>query len=112
MLHRDDYAPRSGHQVHRTAHAGHHLAGHHPVGQVTAFIDLQPAKHGHIQMTAADQPKGMRTVDRGGARHGHDKAAPGIGEIFILHSLRRARTHADDAVFGLEQDACTGRNEA
>ena len=34
VLHDHHHPPRAGHQVHRAAHALHHLARHHPVGEV------------------------------------------------------------------------------
>jgi len=45
MFHRDNDSLGTGHEIHSAAHARHHLAGNHPVGEVSLLIDLQPAEH-------------------------------------------------------------------
>ena len=55
VLHGHNDALGTGHQIHRTAHAGHHLARDHPVREVTLLIDLQPAEHGQIEMPTTNE---------------------------------------------------------
>jgi hypothetical protein len=43
VLHRHDGAFRARHQIHGSAHAGHHLFRDHPIGQPSCPIDLQAA---------------------------------------------------------------------
>src|SRR6478752_1655164 len=54
VLHGDDDALGAAHQVHGPAHARHHLAWDHPIGEMAAGVDLQAAEHGDIDMAAAD----------------------------------------------------------
>ena len=68
MLHGDDHALCPAHEVHGAAHAWYHLAGDHPVGEVAGRIDLQAAKHGNVDMAAANQAERHRAVESGRAR--------------------------------------------
>lgn len=52
VFHGDDDVLGAGDEVHRPAHARHHLARHHPVGEVAVLVDLQAAEHGGVDMAA------------------------------------------------------------
>jgi hypothetical protein len=54
-------------------------------------------------MAAANEAEAHGAVDRGRARHGGDEAAAGVGQVGILHALRRAGSEADHAVLRLEE---------
>src|SRR5262249_18318002 len=50
-----------------------------------------------------NEAEAHRAVDRGCARHRGDIAAPGVGEVRVLHALRRAGAEPDDAILRLEE---------
>ena len=104
VLHGDDHALGAADEVHGAAHARHHLAGDHPVGEMTAGIDLQAAKHGDVDMAAADQAERHRAVEGGRARQRTDRLAAGIGQQRMRHALFGDGTGADQPVLGLEED--------
>ena len=70
VLHGDDDALGAAHQVHRAAHSRHHLAGDHPVGEVSCGVDLKAAEDGHVDMAAADQSERHRAVEDAWRRAG------------------------------------------
>lgn len=60
VLHKDDDPRPAGHQVHRSSHSLHHLAGNDPVSDVTTLRDLEGAQHGDIEMASADDGERLR----------------------------------------------------
>ena len=94
-------APRD--QIHRAAHARHHLAGDHPVGEMAVGIDLQAAEHGDVDMAAADQPERHRAVEGRSTRQRADRLAAGVGQQRMRHALLGNRAGADQSVLGLEE---------
>ena len=50
MLHHHDDAFDAGDEVHRAAHALHHLARDHPIGEVAILGDLHGAKDGEVDV--------------------------------------------------------------
>ena len=73
VLHGDDDLLGAGKQVLGAAHAGHHLAGDDPVGQVALLVHLQGAQDGGVDVAAADQAEGGGGVD--------ERAADGDGGV-------------------------------
>jgi hypothetical protein len=73
-------------------------------------VDLKTAKHGHIDMSAADQTKGHRAVEGKGARQRTDRASAGIRQQGMRHSLLWDRTGADQSVFRLKEHLQIRRN--
>ena len=66
------HPPRARRQIHRAAHAGGHLAGHRPVGQVAVGGDLEAAQDRQVDVAAADHRERQRRVEHAAARqHGH-----------------------------------------
>ena len=102
MLHGHDHVLRPGHQVHRAAHARHHLPGHHPVGQIAFLVHLQAAEHGHIHMPAADDAERQGAVEEGRAGDHAARLAAGVDQV----GQRRAaqRPQAEEAVLRLQRD--------
>ena len=54
VLHDHDDALDARDQIHRAAHALHHLAGDHPVGEVAVLGDLHGAEDRQVDVAAAD----------------------------------------------------------
>ena len=108
VLHGDDDALGAGDEVHRAAHAGHHLAGDHPVRQVAGLVDLQAAEHGDVEVAAADQAERDGAVERGRARQRGDRLAGGVGEEALGHAFFGNRPGADQAVLRLEVQVHAG----
>ena len=104
VLHRDDDALGAGYQVHRAAHARHHLSRDHPVRQLPGLIDLQSAEHGQINMTAANKTKRHCAVERAGARERRDRATAGVGQSRMRHALFGRAAGANQAVLRLEEN--------
>src|SRR5207253_3218245 len=60
VLHDDAHFLHAGDEVHGSAHAFHHLAGDHPVGEVTVLGDLHRTEQSKVYMPATDHRKGIR----------------------------------------------------
>jgi hypothetical protein len=103
MLHRHDYALGAGDEIHGAAHAGHHLLRDHPVGQETVLVNLQPAEHGEIEVTAANEAERHGTVERAGAGQGGDGPAGRVRERGMRHALLGWSAGPDQPVLGLEE---------
>jgi hypothetical protein len=59
MLHDHDDALHARHQVHGAAHALHHLARDHPVGEIAVLGHLHGAQDRQVDMAAADHAEGI-----------------------------------------------------
>ena len=103
VLHRHDDPLGAGHQVHGAAHARHHLAGDHPVGEMPRLIDLQAAEHREVEMAAADQAERHGAVERAGAGQRGDRPAARVGQRRMRHAFLGRRAGADQPVLGLEE---------
>src|SRR3954466_7746953 len=55
VLHGNDNPLGAADEIHSAAHARHHLARDHPVGEKAVSIDLEATEHGDVNMTAADK---------------------------------------------------------
>jgi hypothetical protein len=106
--HHDAFGTR--HEIHRTAHAGHHLARNHPVREPTLHVDLQATQYGHVDVAATDQAERHRAVERARARDGSHGPATRIGETRLGHRFLGNGSGADQSVLGLKEDADTLRN--
>ena len=111
VLHGDDDALCPGHQVHRAAHPRHHLAGNHPVGEVSFGVDLKAAEDRYVDVTAPDQSERHRAVEDACARQGTDRPSAGIGKQGVGHALLRNGSGADQSVLRLKKYLEIGRNE-
>src|SRR5271165_7650169 len=103
MDHGDDDALGAGHEIHRATHARDHLARNRPVGEQPPLVDLKAAKHGDVDMAAADQAEREATVEATGPGNGANEAAARVGQILVLHPWLWQRLHANEAVFRLEE---------
>jgi hypothetical protein len=108
VLHGHDHPVGAGHQIHRAAHARHHLARHDPVGQTAFLVDLKAAQHRGGKVATAHQTERKRAVDRHRARHGPGKAAASIGQRGVFQTRRGLGAQTHQAVFGMEEDAALG----
>ena len=90
-------------KVHCAAHARHHLAGDHPVGEMSFGVDLQAAEHGDVNMAAPDQGEGHRAVEGRGAGEGADWPTAGISQQGVRHALLGDRPGADQPVLRLKE---------
>ena len=82
VLHRHDDALGAGHQVHGAAHARHHFAGDHPVGELSSLIDLQAAKYRKVEMAAANEPERHCAIKCAGPGQGCDRTAARVGQAW------------------------------
>src|SRR4029077_6854134 len=109
VLHSGDHALRSGHQIHRTAHALEHFPGDGPVGEVPLFIHLERTEYGDVDVSAADHAERFRTRKIRTAGNLRDGFFSRIDQVRVLFTLVRIRSNAEHAVFGLRADFSAGR---
>ena len=83
VLHRDDHALGAGDQIHGAAHALHHLAGNHPVGEIALLVDLQRAEHGQVDVAAAHHRERVGAAEVRAARQLGDRLLAGVDQIGI-----------------------------
>src|SRR4029078_1222639 len=95
MLHGYHDALCTRYQVHRPAHAWNHLAGYHPVREVSLRVYLQTPKHRHIDMAATNETEGDSAVERTCSRQSAHRIPGCIRERWMSHALFRYRTRAD-----------------
>src|SRR3546814_20127092 len=76
-----------GDQVHRAAHALDHLAGHHPVGEITGLGDLHAAQPGEVDMAAADHREALLRHEIGGLRPLADLLLAGVDQDGVIVAL-------------------------
>src|SRR5260370_40727600 len=101
VLHQDDYALHSGYQVHGATRSFHHLAGHHPVGEVAVLRHLQPAKDGEVDVAAAHHGEGVGAGEEARTRdRGHGLLAR-VDKVRVDLILGRARSYPEHTVFRL-----------
>ncbi len=110
MFHRDDDAPRTGHQVHRAAHAFDHFAGDHPVREVALLVHFHRAEHAQVNVTAANHGEriGARKIRSAGKFA--DRFLAGVDEVSIFLPFDRVRSDAQHAVLTLQDDVHAGGN--
>ena len=102
MLHQHDAARHAGHQVHGTAHALDHLAGDHPVGQVTLAADLHGAQDGQVDLAATDHGETLVAAEDGRALDGGDGLLAGIDQVGVHLVLVGEGADAQHAVLALQ----------
>ena len=108
VLHGDDDAAGASDEVHRAAHALHHLAGDHPVGEVALLGDLQRAEHGHVDVTAADEREAGGAVEVAGAGDLGDRLLAGVDQVGVLFTFVGEGADAHHAVLGVEHHLDAG----
>ena len=104
MLHHHDDLLHPGDQVHRAAHALHHLARDHPIGDVPPFGDFHRTQHGQVDMAAADHGEAGRAVEIGRMRQLADRLLAGIDQVGIDLVVIREGADAQHPVLGLQGD--------
>ena len=104
MLADDVHGLGAGDQVHGAAHAGEHLAGHDPVGDVALLVDLQRAEEGGVHVAAADHREGRGGVEVAAAGDERDGLVAGVGAVAVLAARLGRGADADGAVLGLDDD--------
>src|SRR3546814_2033469 len=110
MIHEHDDAPDACDEIHRAAHALHHLSRDHPVGDVAIFRDLHRTEDRKIDVPAADHAE---TVGRGYiARAGElgDRLLAGIDDVGVDLGAAGVGPEAEHAVFRLERHIHAGGN--
>ena len=111
MLRGDENIIDTGHQVHRAAHSRCCvLTAQRPVREISALGNLHRAQDTDIDVTATDHHKaiGMMKVGRPGNRR--DMPLAGIDQFRIFLARSGWRTHAQKAVFGVENNFAILRN--
>mmetsp|Transcript_35012 Transcript_35012/g.84607 ORF Transcript_35012/g.84607 Transcript_35012/m.84607 type:complete len:314 (-) Transcript_35012:774-1715(-) len=111
VLHGDHHAVAAADQVHGAAHALHHLAGDHPVGQVPVGSHLQRPKHGHVHMASPNHSKRLRAIEVRRPGDGRDGLLAGVDEISIHGLLRGVGPDAQEAVLRVQGDVDAGADE-
>src|SRR3546814_13556461 len=109
MIHEHDDAPDACDEIHRAAHALHHLSRDHPVGDVAIFRDLHRTEDRKIDVPAADHAE---TVGRGYiARDGElgDRLLAGIDDVAVALGAAGDGPEAEHAVFRLARPIHSGR---
>jgi hypothetical protein len=110
VLHGDHHSARAGDEVHRAAHAGHHLAGNRPVRQPPGHVDLQSAEDGHVDMTTTNETERHGAVEGGGTRQRGHRPSAGVGQPGLAHAFLGHRARADQPVLRLEEHLHSGRH--
>src|SRR5947208_3649834 len=108
MLHDNNDALDAGDEVHRAAHALHHLAGDHPVGEIAVLRHLHRAEDREIDMPAAHHAEGVGRGEIAGVWQFADGLLAGVDEIGVHLILIRERAHAEHAVLALQADVDAG----
>ena len=102
MFHQHNHALDAGDQIHGAAHALHHLARDHPIGEVAIFGHLQGAQDGKVNMPAADHAEGLRGIEEGTGRQLRNRLLAGIDQIGIFFAFIGEGAKAQHAVFALQ----------
>ena len=105
MFHQHNDAPDARDYVHGPAHSFHPLARNHPVGQVAALGDLHGAEDGHVDVSAANHGEGVCTRKRRSPRIESHGLFSGVDKVRVHLMLAWERTHPEQAVFRLQDDA-------
>jgi hypothetical protein len=110
MLHEDDHALHPGDEVHRPAHALHHLARDRPVGDVAGLRHLHRAQDGEVDMAASDHGEALGAREEAGGRQLCDRLLARIDQVGVLLALVGEGAGAQHAVFALKGDAHAWRD--
>ena len=102
VLHQHHYFLHAGDKVHGAAHALHHLAGNHPVGQVALGRHLHGTEDGKVDVTTADHREGIGAIEEGAARNGGDGVLAGVDEVRIDFVVRGEGANAEQSIFALQ----------
>ena len=96
--------PHAGHEIHRAAHALHHLARDHPVGEVAVLGHFHGAQDGQVDVAAADHGEAVGRAEIGRALDlGHGLLA-GIDDVGVDLVVEREGADAQHAVLALQGD--------
>src|SRR3977135_833881 len=105
MLHHHHDLLDPGDEVHGAAHALHHLARDHPVGEVAVLGHLHGAQERDVDMAAADHGEGIGGGEIAGGGDLGDGLLSRIDEVGILLALVGEGPEAEHAVLALELHA-------
>src|SRR5262245_27173928 len=105
MLHHHHDPLDPGDEVHGAAHALHHLARNHPIGEVAVLGYLHGAEDREVDVPAADHGEAVGGGKIARGRDFSDRLLAGIDEIGVLFALVAERTEAQHAVLALQLHA-------
>ena len=111
MLHQDQDLLHPRHQVHGAAHAFDHLAGDHPIGEVTLLADLHRAQDRQIDLATADHGKAFVAAKNAGARDSGDGLLARVDDVGVDFILGGKRAYAQHAVLALQPHLDVGAHE-
>ena len=100
--HGHDQPPRTGSQVHRSAHAQQRLAGHRPVRQVAACVHLQAAHDRHVHVPAPDHAEAAGRIEVTRAGQGRHGNFPGVDGVVQRAAVLGRGADPQHAVFGVQ----------
>ena len=83
VIHHDDDLLDTGDEIHRAAHALHHLAGDRPIGDVAIRRHFHGAENGQVDMAAADHREGIGRGEEARAWQDRDRLLAGIDQVGI-----------------------------
>ena len=92
-------------EIHRAANGGNRIrSSRMPVGEVAGDRDLKRAEHTVVQMAAAHHRKRIGGMEERGTEQGGHRLLARIDQIGILRARFRRRSHAEQPVFGVQDD--------
>src|SRR5690606_2348612 len=92
------------------AHGGDGVGGVGlPVGQIAPLRNLEGAQHRVVQVAAAHHGEGHGVLGDRRAVPQRDRLAAGVDQVGVHILAAGGGTHAQDAVFAVQQDVPVGR---
>ena len=110
VFHHDNDAAHTSDQIHGAAHALDHLAGNHPVGEITGLADLHCAEDCEVNLAATDHRKRICTRKNGRPWDGRHGLLACVDQIRINLPFEGKWTDAQQSIFGLKPNRHAGRN--
>ena len=110
MFHGNDHPPRSGYQVHRTAHAFDHFARNHPIRNTAGLVHFHRAQHAEVNVAAANHGKGIGAGKICCAREFADRFFAGINKVRIFRPFQGIGADSQHAVLRLQNHIHPRRN--
>src|SRR5260370_28804469 len=104
MLHYHNHTLHPRDEIHRSAGAFDHCAGHHTIGDVTCVRYLEGTENGEIDVAAANHRERVGAREKGGAGHGRDGLLAGVDQVGVHLALGWERANAEQTVLRLQRD--------